>query len=356
MKINIQGLVRPEIRTLEPYFVPEVSYDLKLDAMENPYDLPGDLKKKILQRIKQISFNRYPDAKAIALRKAVAGYLKVSPEEVLMGNGSDELILAILLTFGGWGKRIVYPVPTFTVYGLLAQITGGIKREVFLEEDFQLNARKILKEYPDVVFITNPNNPTSNCFNKDEILEIAEKSRGIVVIDEAYFEFSNRSFINQIAEYENIIILRTLSKAFGLAGLRVGYMVGSREVIKEVSKVKLPYNVNALSQAAAEIIVKNSKRISKTVDIIKAERAAMMEELKKVVSPFPSETNFILFLCTQAQELYKYLLKKKILVKVFSESYLRDYLRVTVGTPPENKKFLAEVKNFMSPVRNKRKP
>ncbi len=347
MKINIQGLVRPEIRTLEPYFVPEAGYNLKLDAMENPYDLPGDLKKKILQRIKQISFNRYPDAKGMALRKAIAGYLKVAPEEVLLGNGSDELILAILLTFGGWGKRIVYPVPTFAVYGQMAQVTGGIKREVFLEDDFQLNARKILKEYPDVVFIANPNNPTSNCFNKDEILEIAEKSRGIVVIDEAYFEFSNRTFISQIAEFENIIILRTLSKAFGLAGLRVGYMVGSAEVIKEVSKVKLPYNVNALSQAAAEIMVMNNKRILKTVNIIKAERAALMEELKKLVTLYPSETNFILFSCSQAQELYKYLLKKKILIKSFSESYLRDYLRVTVGTPPENKRFLAEVKNFM---------
>lgn len=347
MKINIQGLVRPEIRTLEPYFVPTVSYDLKLDAMENPYDLPGDLKKKILQRIKQISFNRYPDARGMALRKAIAGYLKVAPEKVLLGNGSDELILAILLTFGGWGKRIVYPVPTFAVYGLLAQVTGGIKREVFLEEDFQLNARKILKEYPDVVFIANPNNPTSNCFNQDEILEIAEKSRGIVVIDEAYFEFSNRTFISQIANYKNIIVLRTLSKAFGLAGLRIGYMVGSLEVIKEVTKVKLPYNVNALSQAAAEIMVKNNKRINETVNIIKAERAVMMEELKKQVTLYPSETNFILFSCSQARELYKYLLKKKILIKAFNESYLQDYLRVTVGTAPENKRFLTEVKNFM---------
>ncbi|MBI5555944.1 MAG: histidinol-phosphate transaminase [Elusimicrobia bacterium] len=347
MKINIQGLVRPEIRTLEPYFVPEVSYDLKLDAMENPYDLPGDLKKKVLQRIKQISFNRYPDARGMALRKAIAGYLKVAPEEVLLGNGSDELILAILLTFGGWGKRIAYPVPTFAVYGLLAQITGGLKREVFLEEDFQLNVRKILKEYPDVIFIANPNNPTGNCFNQDEILEIAEKSRGMIVIDEAYFEFSNRTFISQIANFENIIVLRTLSKAFGLAGLRVGYMASSSEVIQEVAKVKLPYNVNALSQAAAEIMVKNNKRINQTVNIIKAERAALMEELKKIVTPYPSDTNFILFSCSQAQKLYNYLLKKKILIKAFNESYLRDYLRVTVGTPPENKRFLTEVKNFM---------
>jgi histidinol-phosphate aminotransferase len=347
VKINIQGLVRPEIRTLEPYCVPNVSYDIKLDAMENPYDLPADIKKKVLQRMKSISFNRYPDGPCLALRRGIAGYLKVSVEEVLLGNGSDELILAILLTFGGWGKRIVYPVPTFSVYGILTQVTGGIKREVFLEDDFQLNSRKILKEYPDVVFLAYPNNPTGNCFSREEIIEIAEKSRGIVVIDEAYFEFSNRTFVNQLAEYDNIIILRTFSKAFGLAGLRVGYLVANPQVIKEIARVKLPYNVNTLSQAAAEIMLKDTRRINKVVDLIKQERALLMEELKQVVTPFPSETNFILFQFDRAQDLYNYLLKKKILVKSFSESYLRDHLRVTVGTPQENRKLVAEIKKFM---------
>ena len=346
MKINIQGLVRPEIRTLEPYSVPNVSCELKLDAMENPYDLPSDIKKKVLQRLKSISFNRYPDGQCLALRRAIAGYLKVSVEEVLLGNGSDELILAILLTFGGWGKRIVYPVPTFSVYGILTQVTGGIKREVFLEEDFQLNSRKILKEYPDVVFLAYPNNPTGNCFSREEILEIADKSRGIVVIDEAYFEFSNRSFINQLSEFDNIIILRTFSKAFGLAGLRVGYLVANPQIIKEIARVKLPYNVNSLSQAVAEVMLKNTRRVNKVVDLIKQERALLMEELKNLVTPYPSETNFILFQCDRAQDLYNYLLKKKILIKAFGESYLRDYLRVTVGTPQENRKLVAEIKKF----------
>ncbi len=347
MKINIQGLVRPEIRTLEPYFVPAGNYEIKLDAMENPYDLPADLKKTISKKIKGLAFNRYPDAGAVALRKAIAGYLKVSADQILVGNGSDELILAILLTFGGWGKRIVYPVPTFSVYGILTQATGGIKREVFLEEGFQLDPRKIMKEYPDVVFLAYPNNPTGNCFPKDEILEIAEKSRGIVVIDEAYFEFSNRTFLNQLYEYDNIIILRTFSKAFSLAGLRVGYLVANPQIVKEIAKVKLPYNVNAVSQAVAEVMVKNIKRVNKTVDLIKQERAALMEELKNIVTPYPSETNFILFRCERAQDLYAYLLKKKILIKAFGETYLRDFLRVTVGTPAENKKFLLETKKFL---------
>lgn len=344
--MNIQGLVRPEIRSLEPYSVPDVTYEIKLDAMENPYDVPPPLKKKIIRQLANTAFNRYPDAQALALRQAIADYVHVPSDSILLGNGSDELILAILLSFGGWGRRMVYPVPTFSIYGILTQVSGGIKREVFLEDDFQLSARKIMKEYPDVVFIAYPNNPTGNCFDHNEIMEIIRTSRGVVVIDEAYFEFSQKTFLPLIKEYENVIILRTFSKAFGLAGLRIGYMVASPVLIREVAKVKLPYNVNTLSQQTAYILLKNVRMVNKFVGQIKSERLRLVKELASMVRTFPSETNFIFFQHERAHELCAYLLKKKILIRNFSESYLKDYARVTVGTPQENKKFLMEMKKF----------
>lgn len=346
MKINIQGLVRPEIRSLEPYSVPDVTYEIKLDAMENPYDVPPPLKKKIIRQLSTAAFNRYPDGRALALRKAIADYVHVPMDCILLGNGSDELILAILLSFGGWGRRIVYPIPTFSIYGILTQVTGGIKREVFLEEDFPLRARKILREYPDIVFIAYPNNPTGNCFDHNEIMEIIKTSRGLVVIDEAYFEFSQKTFLPSLKEYENVIVLRTFSKAFGLAGLRLGYMIASPAVIREVAKVKLPYNVNTLSQQTACILLKNVRAVNRFVRKIRQERLQVQKELKSMVRTFPSETNFIFFQHERVQELYAYLLKKKILIRNFSENYLKDYARVTIGTPQENKKFLMEMKKF----------
>lgn len=346
MKINIAALVRPQVRTLKPYSIPKVSCRIKLDAMENPYDLPGDIKKKIFSDLKKLAFNRYPDSEGSKLRQAIAKYLSVAADRLLLGNGSDELILAILLTFGGLGKRVVYPVPTFSIYGILTQITGGSRREVYLGDGFQLNAKQILRENPDLIFIAYPNNPTGNCFNQREIAEIIEKTKGLVVIDEAYFEFSHKTFLSQLTTYENVIILRTFSKAFGLAGLRVGYLAARPAIIKEISKVKLPYNVNTLSQAIAVIMLKNIRYISGTVDIIKKERILLFEGLKTLVTAYPSETNFIFFQCRQAQALYNYLLGKRILIKSFNEGYLKNYLRVTVGTPAENKEFLKETKKF----------
>ncbi|MBN2406834.1 MAG: histidinol-phosphate transaminase [Elusimicrobia bacterium] len=335
--------INRNIEELEPYYVPDMEEgEIKMDAQENPYDLDPDIKGKIEEGLRALSLNRYPDPGYPALKKLLAEYSGTDPDNILVGNGSDELILMILLASGGPGKTVTCPAPTFSMYGILSKLTNTAYAEVPLGEGFSLQPRKILATKPDIVFIAYPNNPTGNCFSRKDIEKILKESKGLVVVDEAYYEFSGKTFADCVKDYENLMILRTFSKAFSLAGIRAGYIICSKSLIKQLRKVQLPYNMSVINQSVLEMILKNRGEVLKTVGRIIESRGRLMAELDKIsgVSPYPSDANFILIKIDNIDRTMERLEKRKIKVRRFVSENLRDYLRVTVGTENENRSFI----------------
>ncbi len=332
--------LRGEIRTLKPYSVEEESFRVKLDANENPFDLPAEVKEEVLSAARSKPFNRYPDANATVLREMVAQDLNLKKENILFGNGSDELIQLILATYGAPGRRAVFPAPTFEMYNVLTQVSGMVPVSVALDKrNFDLDEKEFLKELAkektELCFLVYPNSPTGNCFSTAKVEEVLKASRGLVVIDEAYFQFCGKTFVPRLKTYPNLIVLRTFSKAFGLAGLRAGYCVGTPEVLANLWKVKLPYNLNALTQLAVQGAMRYKKKVLEKVEEILRERDKLADRLAHVpgVKPYPSETNFIFFEVEKgASRVFEQLKKEGILIRSFQDQPgLDGFMRVTGG-------------------------
>lgn len=342
--MDIKKFVRPNIRSLSAYEAKDIPCKVKLDANESPYGF-----KDALKVVKSINTNRYPDPAAKELKKLVSMELRLRTENIMHGNGSDELIYYLITTFGG---PVLYPVPTFSMYGIISQAFGEKRIAIPLDKEFDLELEKILKaikkQKPKLIFLSSPNNPTGNCFSSDRILKIIEVSNGIVVVDEAYQPFaSDKGFMPMLKDYKNLVIMRTLSK-IGLAGLRVGFLIADGEIINEVNKVRLPFNLNSLSQAVAVKVLKNKKALKSYIKSIISERGRLFSEMAKIkgIKPYPSEANFILFRVKEPDKIYKRLLKKGILVRNMN-GVVNNCLRVTVGTPEENRIFLNAMKEVI---------
>jgi len=339
--INIRKLVKKEVIALKAYSAKEIPCRIKLDANESPYGFSSAIKAA-----SEIKTNRYPDPEAKILRKLLAHELDVSAENILQGNGSDELIYYLVTTFGG---PVLFPVPTFSMYGIISRALGETAIAIPLDEEFDLDTAKILaaikKEKPKLIFLSSPNNPTGNCFSADRILKIIEASKGLVIVDEAYQPFAgDKGFLPLLADYKNLVVMRTLSK-IGLAALRLGFIVADAEIISEVNKVRLPFNVNSFSQAIAVSALRQKKQLRSSIRLIAAERDLLYSAMEEIdgVRPFPSEANFILFKVNDPDQVYEGLLKKGILVRNIKD-VVEGCLRVTVGTPPENRAFLAALR------------
>ena len=359
--MDIKKFVRPNIRSLKAYEAEEIPCRIKLDANESPYSAISDqsttrrrsafIGGKIYEAL-----NRYPDPEAKALKKNVSKYFGTRSENILQGNGSDELIYYLITTFGG---PLLYPVPTFSMYGIIAQAIGEKTIEIPLDEEFDLDLEKIIKAIkkfrPKLIFLSSPNNPTGNCFSSDRILKIIESNSSLVtrhsllslvVVDEAYQPFSSEmGFLPFLKDYKNLVIMRTLSKV-GLAGLRAGFLIADEGIIKEVNKVRLPFNVNSLSQAIAVEALKDRKALQNQIKSIISERERLFNELSKMegIKPYPTEANFILFRVKDPDRIYRALLKKGVLVRNM-KGVVNGCLRVTVGTPEENRIFLKALKD-----------
>jgi len=349
---KIIKLIKKDVRKLRAYEAPEIPCKVKLDAQENPYSLPENVRVKILKALKPVLLNRYPDPGAKELKKIIADRIGAKTENIMLGNGSDELIQAIIMAFGGPSKKVLYPVPTFSMYGIITRSLGQIPIEVQLKNDFDLDKNAmfstIKKERPAVIFLSYPNNPTGNCFSRGMVIEIIRKSDAAVVIDEAYFDFSKKTFVPMLKDYENLIILRTLSK-IGLAALRLGVLIARPEIVREINKVRLPYNVNSLSQRTAKVVLRNDRVIDKQINAIIKERKGLYKRLLKMdgITPFPSEANFILFRTDNdaSNKIFQRLIDKGILVRNMNQKgLLNNCLRVTIGTPEENRRFLNALK------------
>lgn len=347
--LNIKKLVKPNVRALRAYEAKEIPARVKLDANESPYGFA--LKHSA------IATNRYPDPECKGLRRALARQLKVPVSNILAGNGSDELIYYLITTFGG---SVMYPAPSFVMFGHIARSLGEKAVEVPLERDFDLDLKKTLealrRERPRLVFISSPNNPTGNCFSTGKILKIIEASRGIVVVDEAYQAFAGgRGFVPFLSDYRNLVVMRTLSKV-GMAALRVGYIVADEDVIGEVNKVRLPFNVNSLSQLQAAHALRDMKGLRLYIQTIMRERDRLQKAMAgiKGLTVYPSEANFILFRVQNPGRAHAGLLGKGVLIRNL-DAVLKGALRVTVGTEKENNAFLKALKETVKDEKSKGK-
>lgn len=338
-------LVKPSVRKLRAYQAEEPSgVKVKLDANESPYGYS-------LSRA-SIPTNRYPDPEGKAVRSVLARQFHVPMGQIMLGNGSDELIYYLVTTFGG---PVLFPTPTFVMYGHITCALSEKPVPVPLGEDFDLDQRAMLaackKENPKLIFLATPNNPTGNCFSAESVLKLIETSRGLVVVDEAYMDFaSERGFAPLLRDYPNLVIMRTLSKV-GLAALRLGYIVASEEIINEVNKVRLPFNVNSFSQVHAVEALKDRQGTKLYIKSIVRERKRVANALESIkdAEVYPSEANFILFRIkgTPAPQLHASLLKKGVLIRNM-DSAREGALRVSIGTDKENTFFLKAMKEIFN--------
>lgn len=348
---RVEDLIRPEIRALEAYHVPPAAGLVKLDAMENPYELPESLRPQWLERLAAAPINRYPDPQAGAVKAAVRAFLGLSPQApMLLGNGSDELIQMLCLAVAGPGRTVVAPEPSFSMYRLIARVTGLEYAGVALGEgDFALDVEAMLAAIearrPALVFLACPNNPTGNLFPRAGVERIVQAAPGLVIVDEAYYPFAGATMLELLARYRHLLVLQTLSK-LGLAGLRIGVLIGAAEWLAELDKVRLPYNIGVLPQLAAVHALEHAEVLRTQARAICADRERLHAALAALpdVEVWPSRANFLLFRTSRpAAQVHRALRERGVLVKCLDGSHplLAGCLRVTVGAPRENDAFLA---------------
>ena len=344
MNTRAAGLIRPEILALSAYPVPSSTGFIKLDAMENPYAFPAELKSGLMAQLAEASLNRYPDASARNLREALRAAMNIPDAlEIMLGNGSDEIIQTIAAACAKPGATLLSFEPSFVMFRMIATFCGLGYIGVPLTADFAIDigaTRAAIKTHqPTVTFIAYPNNPTGNLFERDAIREIIRMSPGLVVIDEAYFAFSTESFLDEITNFPNAVLMRTVSK-LGLAGLRLGLLAGHPEWLREFDKVRLPYNINCLTQAAATFALQHYDSLLVQAASLVAERLSLSRLLRTFpgVVVFPSQANFLLVRVPDSEKAFNALLSRKILVKHTSAAHplLGNTLRLTIGTPLEN--------------------
>ncbi|HKJ30934.1 MAG TPA: histidinol-phosphate transaminase [Balneolales bacterium] len=348
--LNLEKLVRPNILALSPYHCARDDYEsgLLLDANENAFGPAVENKDKL---------NRYPSPRQEKLRSLIADFRSVEMEQVFVGVGSDEAIDLLIRIFCNPGKdSILITPPTYGMYQVAADINDIKVISVPLTASFQLQTDQILQSLTDqtkIIFLCSPNNPTGNNLNRNDIKTILTQFNGIVVVDEAYIDFSEmESLASQIDTYPNLVVLQTLSKSFGLAGIRLGLAITSEEIINLMMKVKAPYNINQLTSETAIQALQNIGKMKNTVKQIIEERERVRKELEKIDTVHiihPSDTNFILFEIERALEVYQELAESGVIVRYRGgQIHCDNCIRVTIGRPEENDRFLSQLKKTVS--------
>jgi len=350
--------VRPEIRALSAYHVPNASGLIKLDAMENPYGWQPEMVNQWLEILRQAELNRYPDPAAKGLKDRLRAAMAV-PEgaDILLGNGSDEIIQMVLLALAGPQHTVLSVEPGFVMYHMIATFAGMQYVGVPLQADYSLDQDAVLAgitaHQPAIVFLAYPNNPTGNLFDAEDVEAIIRATPGVVIVDEAYHAFADASFMPRVMEYDNLLVMRTVSK-MGLAGLRLGLLAGPAAWLDEFEKVRLPYNINVLTQVSAAFALQHAEVLRAQTEQIKQDRAWLDQALRQIegLTVYPSHANFILFRVPvgQAGQIFDGLKNAGVLVKNLDKAggLLKDCLRVTVGTPTENQAFISALQQLLS--------
>ena len=347
-----EDLIRPEIRALAAYHVAPAEGMVKLDAMENPYRLPPALRRELAQALAAVDLNRYPDPAAPKLRELLARKMGVpAGMEILLGNGSDDLIQVLALALARPGAVMMYPAPTFVMYSMNAVFSGMRAVPVPLAEDFSFDAdafvERMRAEKPALVFLAYPNNPTGVLYPEADIVRVIKACTGLVVVDEAYHVFAGKSFMPRLPEFPNLLVLRTVSK-LGLAGIRLGYLAGRPEWIAELNKVRQVYNVNVLTHAAALFVLERLEVLEEQAAMIRKDREELKTELARLkgIEVFPSAANFFLVRVPDAVRTYEALRRQGVLVRNLHPG-LKNCLRITVGTPDENRILLTALREAL---------
>jgi histidinol-phosphate aminotransferase len=354
---TIDELVRPEIRALAAYHVTAANDLIKLDAMENPWSLSAELRAGWLHALQAVELNRYPDPVAHKLQAAMRVAMDVpAGAAVILGNGSDELIQMIIQTVAAPGRVVLAPDPTFVMYRQIATVAAMDYVAVPLRDDFTLDGEVLLtavvEHRPVVTFVAFPNNPTGNLFDAASLRALLSAATGLVVIDEAYAPFTDASFMADVGHYDNLLVLRTVSK-LGLAGVRLGLLAGPTAWLEQIDKTRLPYNISVINQVTGHFALTHGDVFTAQAQQIRIQRARLGEALRALepLTVFPSEANFILFRTPagQATIIHEGLKSAGILIKNLNASSgpLRDCLRVTVGLPQENEAFLAALRALL---------
>ena len=351
----IEDLVRPDLAQLTPY-EPEIHPGvIKMDANENPYDFPDEVLQEIYKRLNSETFTRYPDPLADELRHKLAVFAGVRPEKIMVGSGSDELILNIIETLGP-AAPVAVTNPTFSMYWVHSLVVGAKPLSVSRRQDFSVDIEELCRVTEEnsckAVFLCSPNNPTGNTIPLSDLAQLAGRVNALVIVDEAYGEFGGETAVPLLAEYPNIVILRTFSKAFGLAGLRVGYLLADPSVIRQFLKVQQPFNVNNFSQIAAATVLDFLPIFQERIDRMMEDRDVIFNGLLAmpgVTEVLPSRANYIMFKTVKpADEVFQAMLQRKILIRNLNSPQLPQYLRISVGTPEESRLFLKELQEVLS--------
>ena len=350
--------IRQDIKSMHAYAVQDSTGMIKLDAMENPHRLPDALQAHLGQRLGALALNRYPDGRVNDLRHALAEYSQM-PEgfDIMLGNGSDELISMLALACDVPGASILSPLPGFVMYGMSAQLQGLKFIGVPLTADFELDEAAMLaaiaEHKPAITYLAYPNNPTANLWDDaviENIINAVGQQGGLVVMDEAYQPFASKSYINRITQHRHVLLMRTLSK-FGLAGVRLGYMMGPKALIGEIDKVRPPYNISVLNCECALFALENKDVFAaQALDLI-AQRAMLLESLGKMpgVKCWNSDANMILVRVADAAQTFDGMKAQGVLIKNVSKMHplLTNCLRLTLGTADENLQMLAALKTSL---------
>ncbi len=359
MAVTPDRLIRDEIRALSAYHVADSRGLIKLDAMENPYDLPEVMREEIGRIAASTPVNRYPDPGGGELRARLLADLALPAGcDLMLGNGSDELIQVLAMALARPGAVLMAVEPSFVMFRMIATFVGMRYVGVPLRADFTLDAQGMLQacemHRPALTFIAYPNNPTANLFERAAVDRVLDAAPGLVVIDEAYHAFAGESFLPDLARRPNMLVMRTLSK-LGLAGLRLGMLLGARDWIHELDKVRLPYNVNVLSQRVAAYVLSRREALDAQTATLRAERGRLAAALAALpgVTPFPSDANFILFRVDEPERVFTSIKASGVLIKNLSAGHplLQGCLRVTVGKPEENARFTAALERALATVR-----
>lgn len=344
--------IRRDLKNERNYETVTPEFKIKLDANESFMNVADDIKSKFIERIDKCLFNRYPDSDSSRVCELYSRYSGMEPYNVIAGNGSDELISIIFDCFIEPDETVFTVSPDFSMYKIYIRKARGNIAEYKLKENFLFDVDGIINEVQNskakILIFSNPNNPTGRAVSLEDIEKILSSCSCLTVVDEAYFEFNDYSAASLIDKFDNLIILRTCSKAIGIPSLRLGFALGCRELIEDLKKVKPPYNVSALTQEMGEIILENKEYISKNIENILKERAFLYEGLKGIrnIQVIESKANYFLIKVDNSSLLYDELIRSGILVRKFSEERLKDYVRVTVGSRCENESLLALLKRL----------
>lgn len=339
--------IRNTLKNLKPYKPQAEQTTIKLDANESKNYLMNDT-----LTLNDLSLNRYPDSNANLLRKKLSAYLNVASSQIVVGNGSSEMIELMLKTFIEAGDVVLSFEPSFSMYAIYATIYYGSYIGVPSKADFKLDIDDMIdyanKYNPKLIFLCSPNNPTGQIIPQGDIIKLIKSTDALICLDEAYIEFSDesKSMMSLVDQFDNLMVIRTFSKAFGLAGIRLGYLVSNQNIVNELYKVKSPYNLNAVSQSLGIYALSKIDQVNSYTDAVKKERLIVQKALSKLkLKVYPSQANFIFFQ-SLVENLYNKLIEKDIRIRAFSDK-LKNYYRVTIGSSDENKQFIEAMKEII---------